>query len=134
RPGSGSTKEPALGVRFIARVLALLAVLLNILAAVATIISLPGNRERLAADWEAWVYPWSVLPYVVLALISWLLGRNLAASAVGLLGTILVAILGLCSGVLATTALQILLLPAALLVVCGVVAAFQVLCSTLAKS
>jgi hypothetical protein len=113
------------------RVLALLAGLLNILAAVATIITLLGNRERLATDWEAWVYPWSVLPYVVLALISWLLGRNLAASALGFMGTTLVASLGLCSGVLATTSLQILLLPAVQLVACGVVAAFQVLCARL---
>jgi hypothetical protein len=113
------------------RVLALLAGLLNILAAAATIITLPGNRERLATDWEGWVYAWSVLPYVVLALISWLLGRNLSASMLGFLGTILVAILGLCAAVLATTALQILLLPVVQLVACGVVAASQVLCARL---
>jgi hypothetical protein len=129
RPESGSTKKPAAEARFLSRGLALLAALLNILAAVATIVSLPGNRERLNTDWEGWVYAWSVLPYGVLALISWLLGRNLSASMLGFLSTILVAILGLCAAVLAVSALQILLLPAVQLVACGVVAAFQVLCA-----
>jgi hypothetical protein len=128
---SGSKKKPAAEARFIGRGLALCAALLNIVAAAATIITLLGKREIFGIDWEGWVYAWSVLPYVVLALISWLLGRNLAASALGFLGTILVATLGLCSVVLAVSALQVLLLPAVLLVACGVVAAFQVLCAHL---
>jgi len=113
------------------RGLALCAALLNILAAVATIMTLLDKRAIFAIDWQAWVYAWSVLPYVVLTLISWLLGRNLSASALGFLGTILIGLLGMCSAVLAVTALQILLLPAVLLVACGVVAALQVLCARL---
>jgi hypothetical protein len=110
------------------RGLALFASLVNGLAAVATIITLQGqvNRLGIGIDWPLWVYAWSVSPYVILAVISWAVGRDRSAITLGLLGTILVLILGLFSAILATTAVQIMLLPAAQLVACGVVAAFRV--------
>jgi hypothetical protein len=103
------------------RGLALFAALLNVVAAVATIITLLERRVQLGIDWQPWVYAWSVLPYVVLALIGWLLGRDRSTAAVGLLGTMLFVVLGLCSILMAPSAAMILLLPAVQLVGCGVV-------------
>jgi hypothetical protein len=103
------------------RGLALFAALLNVVAAVATIITLLERRVQLATDWQPWVYAWSVLPYVVLALIGWLLGRDRSTAAVGLLGTMLFVVLGLCAILMAPSVALILLLPAVQLVGCGVV-------------